>query len=200
MSGLILASTSASRRAILEAAGVAFTAMAPEVDEDAAKAKLLSAGAGPLDIAMQLADLKAIAVSRRHSGLVIGADQTLELGGALIDKPGDLAEARATLEALRGRTHRLHSAVVVASGGEALWRDVVTARLTMWPFSDAFLDRYLADQGDRVLSSVGAYLIEGRGIQLFEEIDGDHFAILGLPLLPLLNYLRAAAADRVESV
>ena len=199
MSGLILASTSASRRAILEAAGIAFTAIAPGVDEDAAKAGLLAADAGPLDVAVQLASLKAIAVSRLHSGLVIGADQTLELDGAMFDKPRDLAEARRTLEALRGRTHLLHSAVTVASGGEALWSDVVTAKLTMWPFSDGFLDRYLADQGDRVLSSVGAYLLEGRGIQLFEEIEGDHFAILGLPLLPLLNYLRAAAADQVEA-
>ena len=199
MSGLILASTSASRRAILDAAGVAFTAIAPDVDEDAAKAALLAAGAGPLDVAAELASLKAIAVSRLLSGLVIGADQTLELDGALFDKPRDLAEARRTLEALRGRAHRLHSAVAVASGGEVLWSEVVTARLTMWPFSDAFLDRYLADQGDAVLSSVGAYLIEGRGIQLFEKIEGDHFAILGLPLLPLLNYLRAVAADQVEA-
>ena len=199
MSGLILASTSASRRAILDAAGVAFRAIAPDVDEDAAKAALLAAGAGPLDVAAELASLKAIAVSRLLSGLVIGADQTLELDGALFDKPRDLAEARRTLEALRGRAHRLHSAVAVASGGEVLWSEVVTARLTMWPFSDAFLDRYLADQGDAVLSSVGAYLIEGRGIQLFEKIEGDHFAILGLPLLPLLNYLRAVAADQVEA-
>lgn len=199
MSGLILASTSAPRGAILSAAGVIFSVVAPGVDEDPVKAQLLAAGAGPRDIAAELAGLKAVAVSRLHRGLVVGADQTLDLDGALFDKPRDLCQARRTLEALRGRTHLLHSAVTVASGGAALWSEVVTARLTMWPFSDAFLDRYLAEQGEQVLSSVGAYLIEGRGIQLFETIEGDHFSILGLPLLPLLTYLRAAAAGEAEA-
>lgn len=190
MTPLILASTSASRHALLRAAGMAFEAVAPGIDEHGPKATLLDAGASPRDIALALATLKAQSVSRRRAGLVLGADQTLDLDGALFDKPVDLADARKTLVSLRGKTHALHSAAVVARGGAVLWSTVATARLTMWPFDDAFLNAYLEDQGAAVLSSVGAYLLEGRGIQLFSLIEGDYFGILGLPLLPLLAFLR----------
>lgn len=197
MSRLILASTSTSRQSILRAAGLVFDAVAPGVDEDVLKAGLLAEGAGPRDIALALATEKALAVSRRTPGPVIGADQTLDLDGALFDKPADMAAARQTLTRLRGRTHVLHSAVVVADGGEIRWSLVDSPRLAVRAFSDAFLDDYLAGQGERVLSSVGAYLIEGAGIQLFDHIDGDHFAILGLPLLPLLNFLRSGPGHEV---
>jgi septum formation protein len=187
---VVLASKSAARRAVLEAAGVPYAAAAAGVDEDAVKASLLADGAGPRDIADALAELKAIRVSRKREGLVIGADQTLDLDGALYDKAADLAEARARLQLLRGRTHRLHAAVVVAKDGAPIWREVVTAKLAMRDASDAFLDDYLAREGEAILGSVGCYRLEGPGAQLFSRIDGDYFAILGLPLLGLLDLLR----------
>ena len=192
MTGLTLASGSVSRRAVLTAAGVSFDWMSPGVDETAVKTEQLGAGASPQNIAEVLAGLKAVAVSRERPGLVVGADHTLDLDGYLFDKPHDLAGAKATLTALRGTTHRLHSAVAVARAGAVVWRHCETAVLTMWAFDDAFVDRYLADQGETVLSSVGAYLLEGQGIQLFETIEGDYFSILGLPLLPLLRFLRSS--------
>ena len=123
-------------------------------------------------------------------GFVIGSDQTLDLDGALYDKAEDLAAARARLQLLRGRTHRLHSAVVVARDGAPIWREVVTASLTMRDFSDAFLEAYLANEGEAALGSVGCYRLEGAGAQLFSKIEGDYFAILGLPLMGLLDLLR----------
>ena len=191
---VVLASTSASRRAVLTGAGVPFTATSPGVDEDTAKAALIGEGAGPRDVADALAELKAVRVSARTEGLVIGADQTLDLDGALFDKAATLAEARERLQALRGRPHKLHAGVVVAQGGQPIWREVQTSTLWMRPFTDAFLDDYLAREGDALLGSVGCYRLEGLGAQLFSRIEGDYFAILGMPLIGLLDLLRRHGA------
>jgi len=187
---IILASQSAARRAVLTGAGVAHEAVVAGVDEDAAKAVLLTEGAGPRAVADALAEQKAIAVSATRAGIVIGADQTLDLDGELYDKAVDLAAARARLKLLRGRTHKLHSAVVVAQDGATIWREVVSASLTMRDFSDAFLEAYLAEEGPHALGSVGCYRLEGPGAQLFSKIEGDYFAILGLPLMGLMELLR----------
>jgi septum formation protein len=194
MMAVTLASTSAARRAVLSAAGVQFEMLSPGVDEDAAKASLAAEGLSPRDTADALAELKALKVSHRRGGLVIGADQTLDLDGELIDKAPTMLAARERLLSLRGRRHKLHSAVVVALDGAPIWREVATATLTVRPFSDAFLDRYLAAEGEELLWSVGCYRLEGLGAQLFERIDGDYFAILGLPLLGLLDLLRRYGA------
>jgi septum formation protein len=188
---LILASKSAARRSVLDGAGVPYEALVAGVDEDAVKQALLAEGHGARDVADALAELKALKVSKaRPDAFVIGADQTLEFEGRLYDKAGTLEEARARLIELRGAPHRLHSAVVVARGGEAIWREVSTATLVMRNFSDAFLDDYLAREGEELLGSVGCYRLEALGAQLFSRIDGDYFAILGLPLLGLLDLLR----------
>ncbi len=187
---IVLASTSASRAALLEAAGVAFEAVAPGVDEDAAKASLLEQGASPRDVADALAELKAVKVSQRRPGLVLGADQTLELDDVLFDKAADIADARAKLLSLRGRTHRLHAASVLARDGVPIWREVRAAAMTMRPFSDAFLDAYLQREGEAALSAVGGYWFEGFGVQLFSAVKGDDATIRGLPLLGLLDVLR----------
>jgi len=189
-----LASSSRARASVLAGAGVVFETAAPGVDEDAVKAGLIAEGAPPRDIADALAELKAVRVSMKRPGLVIGADQTLDLGGSLVDKAESPAEARARLLELRGRSHTLHSGVVVAKDGAAIWREVKSARLTMRSFSDEFLDRYLDREGDVLLSSVGCYRLEGEGVQLFDRIDGDYFTILGLPLLGLLEFLRLHGA------
>lgn len=192
---VILASTSAARRALLTAAGVVHEAMSPGVDEDAAKVALLADGATPREIADALAELKAVRISARRPGaLVIGADQTLDFDGRLFDKASTLDEARARLRLLRGQSHRLHSAVVVARDGQPIWREVPSARLTMRPFSDAFLEAWLARQGEAVLGSVGCYRLEDEGVQLFSSIEGDYFTILGLPMLGLLDLLRRHGA------
>jgi septum formation protein len=188
--GVVLASKSAARRAVLEGAGVPFEVAVAGVDEDAVKASLLADGATPRDIADALAELKAIRVSRSRPDLVIGADQTLELDGQLYDKAETVEEARARLKLLRGKPHKLHSAVVVAKEGTPIWREVVTATLTMRDFSDDFIDDYLAREGEAALGSVGCYRLEDLGAQLFSRIEGDYFAILGLPLLGLLELLR----------
>ena len=187
---VILASKSAARRAVLDGAGVTYEATVAGVDEDAVKASLLAEGAGPRDVADALAELKAIGVSRSRPGLVIGSDQTLDLDGQLYDKAEDVSAARDRLKLLRGKTHRLHSAVVVARDGAPIWREVVTASLTMRDFSDTFLEAYLATEGEAALGSVGCYRLEGPGAQLFSRIEGDYFAILGLPLMGLLDLLR----------
>jgi septum formation protein len=187
---VILASKSAARRAVLDGAGVVYEATVAGVDEETVKTSLLAEGHGPRDIADALAELKAIRVSRAKPGFVIGSDQTLDLDGALYDKADDLDAARARLKLLRGRTHKLHSAVVVAKDGAPIWRDMVTCSLTMREFSDAFLEDYLAKEGPHALGSVGCYRLEGPGAQLFSKIEGDYFAILGLPLMGLLDLLR----------
>ena len=189
-SGIVLASKSAARRAVLDGAGVPYEAATAGVDEDAVKVGMLAEGANAREIADALAELKAIKISRSRTGFVVGADQTLEFEGELYDKAQTLAEARARLQALRGKPHKLHSAVVVAKDGAPIWREVVTATLTMRDFSDAFLDDYLAHEGDAALGSVGCYRLEGPGVQLFSKIDGDYFTILGLPLMGLLDLLR----------
>ncbi|MGZ5851663.1 MAG: Maf family nucleotide pyrophosphatase [Hyphomicrobium sp.] len=194
LSQIILASTSRARREMLAAAGVAFTVEAADVDEPAVRKTLLAAksAATPPQIADALARAKAEDVSQRHKGsLVIGGDQVLALGTELLTKAKDEAAARATLMKLRGMTHELHSAVALAVDGRVLWTHTGTARLKMRDFSDAFLEEYLTRAGDRVGQSVGAYELEGLGVQLFDKIEGDYFTILGLPLLPLLAELRA---------
>jgi len=192
---VVLASTSQVRAALLTGAGVAHEAVGSGVDEDEAKRRLLASGAAPREIAGHLAEAKALKVSRaRPDAIVIGADQTLDLDGELHDKAGDLREARRRLLALRGRAHRLHCAVVAARGGESVWRLTESPRLEMRDFSDEFLDGYLARNGAAALASVGCYQLEGEGAQLFERIEGDYFAILGLPLLPLLGFLRGQGA------
>lgn len=192
---VVLASGSAARRRLLADAGVAFEVRRPGVDEDAAKASLLAEGLGPREVADALAELKAVKVSAAEpDALVIGADQTLDLDGALLSKPADMAAAREQLLALRGRAHRLHSAVVVARGGAPIWREVKTARMQVRPFSDAFLGAYLEQEDAAVLESVGGYRIEGLGAQLFAAAEGDTPTIMGLPLWGLLDLLRRHGA------
>ncbi len=187
---IILASGSASRRALLSGAGVEATAIKPNVDEDAAKATLRQAGVSVRDQAMHLAELKAIKVSRAHSGLVIGGDQMLSFDGKAFDKPVDLEAAAAQLRLLSGASHRLETALVIAQDGQPVWRHLARPKLTMRALSEAFIADYVDTCGETLLSTVGGYQLEGRGAQLFTQIEGDYFSILGLPLLPLLDYLR----------
>jgi len=188
---LILASASAARATMLRQAGLDFDVVPARIDETEIKRGLQAEGAGPREAAEALAELKA----RRGTppsdpSFVIAADQMLACEGRWYDKPAGPAAAREQLRALRGRTHDLVSAVVVARNGGIIWRHIDTARMTMRDFSDAFLDAYLAQAGDSVLQSVGCYQLEGLGVQLFSRIQGDFFTILGLPLLPLLDFLR----------
>ncbi len=189
---IILASQSASRRAMLAAAAVPFEAMTPGVDEDAAKAALRADGLDARDLADALAELKALRLSRRMPGvLVLGCDQTLSLDdGSMIDKATDRADAEAILRRLSGRVHHLHSAAVIAFNGEAIWRHVERVRMTVRPLSDAFIAAYLDGDWDECRWCVGCYRIEGPGAQLFSKVEGSQFAIQGLPLLPLLDFLR----------
>ena len=189
-----LASKSPARAQLLANAGVVFETVSPGVDEQAVKEGLLAEGTCPRDMADALAELKATKVSRRRGGLVIGADQTLDLDGGLMDKAPDMATVREHLTALRGKRHMLHAAVVVALDGAPIWREVVTTTLTVRSFSDEFLDQYLAAEGEALLGSVGCYRLEGLGVQLFDRIDGDYFAILGMPLTGLLDLLRRHGA------
>jgi septum formation protein len=176
---------------MLEAAGVLFETVEAELDEEAAKGGLWGAGFDARGVAEELAQLKALSVSGGGGDLVLGSDQTLERGdGTLLGKPASRDEARGQLASLRGGTHRLHSAAVVAEAGEAIWWHCETVTLTMRAFSDSFLEEYLDREYEQIRWSVGGYRIEGPGAQLFERIEGSHFAILGMPLIPLLGYLR----------
>jgi septum formation protein len=188
---LILASQSRARREMLEQAGVPFEAALPELDEDAAKAGLAGAGFDPRGVAEELAQLKALSVAAAPGDLVLGSDQVLELeDGFMLSKPESREEALDQLLVLSGRTHFLHSAAVIAEDGEGVWWSSETVELTMRPLSGAFLEDYLDREYESVRWSVGGYRIEGMGAQLFDRIDGSHFAVLGMPLLPLLAYLR----------
>jgi len=190
---IILASGSTARHDMLARAGVAFGVRPARVDETAIKAALLAEGLAPFDIADALAEAKAMQVSNRNAdAVVIGSDQVLELDGVIFDKPRDMDQARRHLEALRGKRHRLLSAAVIAINGRPVWRKVGVGRLEMKPFSDRFLDNYLARIGEDVLTTVGCYKLEDIGVRLFSAIEGDWFTILGMPLIDVLNYLEQA--------
>ena len=183
-----LASTSLIRQRLLRASGVDFTVRPPDVDEGAVKRQEKLA---PPQLACKLAEVKALAVSAKAAGsLVIGADQVLAIEGRALDKPRDAEEAREHLMLLRGKTHILHTAVACSRNNVILWVHSEDARLTMRDFSDAMLDRHIARAGHDITSSVGAYKIESEGVQLFSRIEGSYFAILGLPILSLLEFLR----------
>jgi len=188
---VVLASGSRTRAQLLQAVGLVVTIDPAGVDEDEVKVSMKADAASVSDIAQALADLKAARQSARHPGaLVIGADQMLDCNGTWFDKPPNLHHARAQLAVLSGRTHHLHTAAAVARDGRLIWRHMTRPALTMRKLSESFLDDYVAREGDDLLGSVGAYRLEGRGAQLFTDIRGDYFSILGLPLLPLLDFLR----------
>ncbi|MER8415502.1 Maf-like protein [Mesorhizobium sp. M0870] len=192
---LILASGSPFRKAMLVNAGVDVEAVPADVDERALEGPLQDSGVSPEDVALVLAEAKATEVSERRPGaLVLGCDQTLSLGDEVFHKPADMEGARRHLLALSGKTHQLNSAAVLVRDGKVLWRHVGIASMTMRKLDPAFIGRHLARVGAKALGSVGAYQIEGEGIQLFEKIEGDHFTIVGLPLLPLLAELRTLGA------
>jgi septum formation protein len=195
MARIILASESPTRIAMLKAAGVAFAAMPSRIDERLVEAPLLAAEKPPGEIALALAEAKATGIGKAdRSAYVIGADQTLDLNGRHFVKPQTLEEARSQLMMLSARSHTLHSAVVGVHQGTVELRHLDSAVLTMRPLTPAEIDAYLDRVGEAALLSVGAYQIEGPGIQLFDDIAGDYFSILGLPLLPLLKWLREAGA------
>lgn len=195
---LVLASASTARAGILEAAGVSFVSRPADMDEAALKAKLRADQADPGTAAIALATAKAVAISANvPDALVLAADQILVMDKDWFDKPPDRMAARRQLRRLRGRAHDLVTGVVGACDGLVVWDYVETAHLVMRPFSDAFLDRYLSQAGETILSSVGAYRLEGLGAQLFERIDGDFFTILGLPLWPVLDFLRGHGVLRI---
>lgn len=187
---VILASGSASRKSLLENAGVNAKCIKPSVDEDAAKMAFRAEAMSVRDQAMRLAEMKAMKVSLQNEGLVIGGDQMLALDKEAFDKPVDLDGARDHLTKLSGKTHTLETAIVACENGRPVWRFLARPRLTMRRLTPEFIDAYVAEVGEPLLSTVGAYQLEGLGAQLFTDIEGDYFSILGLPLLPLLDYFR----------
>jgi septum formation protein len=194
---LILASASKIRRTVLENAGLAFTVAAASVDEDEIKRAMQASGSSAELTAEALAETKANRVSARHDGaLVLGCDQMLDLDGTWFDKPADRAHAFAHLKAFSNKTHRLVCGAVVSRNGSRIWSHVSVARLTVRPLSDAFINDYLDTVGPSVFASVGAYQLEGIGAQLFTRIEGDYFTVLGLPLLPILGFLRGHGVVR----
>ncbi len=190
-SELILASASASRQMLMRNAGLTFSSIPAQIDERAIDTKLEQEGAAPEVIALELAKAKAIAVSLLHpEAFVIGSDQTMSLGDRIYHKAKDMAQAHANVLSLSGKTHRLNCGVALAKNGTVIWDTVSIAKMTVRELSADYVSRYLERSGSQVLSSVGAYQLEGEGIQLFSSIEGDYFTILGLPLLPLLAQLR----------
>lgn len=187
---IILASGSQIRRQILDGAGVDYSVKISRLDEAAIKISMLEQGAHPHDIAEALAKAKAMKISREAHGLIIGADQVMVMDGRLYDKPKDLAEARRRLLAMRGKAHYLMGAVVICENGQPIWRHRSKTTLHVRDFSPEFLDEYISLEGEGLLHTVGAYKFEGRGAQLFSKVEGDFFSILGLSLLPVLDYLR----------
>lgn len=192
---IVLASSSQTRRKLLAQTGLYFKTAKPSVDESIIKTRLKEAGASAAQVADTLAESKAENIAAILPGAhVIGADQMLDCDGLWFDKPADGAAAKAHLQALRGKTHHLVTAAVIAHEGRIIWRRTEIAKMTMRPFSDEFIDQYLAKAGDGALHSVGAYALEGAGAQLFDKVEGDFFSILGLPLIPLLGALRESGA------
>lgn len=189
---LILASGSTIRAEMLRNAGVEVETQVARVDEATIKGSMLAENARPRDIADTLAEMKARRVAMKHpEALVLGADQVLVCDGQLFDKPETVEEARAHLKTLRGKAHELLSAAVIFENGTPVWRHIGRAQLMMREFSDEFLDAYVAEQGDDLLTTVGAYKLEGVGAQLFSRVQGDYFSVLGLPLLEVLEFLRS---------
>lgn len=190
MGDIILASGSESRRALLAGAGVEAQIIKPNVDEDSARNAMRAEHVAVRDQAMQLAEMKALKISQREAGLVIGGDQMLNLDGVAFDKPKDLEGAKQHLRALSGKAHYLETAIVAFENGRCVWRHLARPRLTVRTLSDAFIVDYVDQCGEQLLKTVGAYQLEGLGAQIFSRIEGDYFSILGLPLLQLLDYLR----------
>lgn len=192
---IILASKSPFRAMLLRNSGVKFTTQSANIDERAVEAPLYNSGATPEDVALVLAEAKAIDVSESNpSALVIGSDQTLSLGDEVLHKPENMEAARRQLLKLSGQAHHLNSAIVLVRDGETVWRHVSVARMTLRDLDPGFIGRHLSRVGDVALQSVGAYQFEGEGVQLFEKVEGDYFTIVGLPLLPLLAELRREGA------
>ncbi len=195
---LTLASKSEARASLLRGAGLTINIAPPGVDEDALKLAMRAEALSPKDQAEYLAEMKAVKVSAAKPGLVLGGDQMLSLDGEGFDKPQSLDEAAHRLHQFQGKMHHLETAIVIAENGEAIWRHVSRPRLTMRALGADEIDAYLKTVGEDVLASVGAYKLEGPGVQLFSAIEGDYFSILGLPLLPLLGFLRGReTADRI---
>ncbi len=190
MQKLVLASVSPFRKILLENAGLTFSAIAAAIDERAIERDLQHPKPAPGALAMELAKAKALDIAAAPGTHVIGSDQTLSQAERLFHKPATMAEARQHLMAFSGQTHQLDSAVVIACDGKIIWSHLASARMSVRPLTEGFIDRYLAQVGDKALKSVGAYQLEGEGIQLFERIEGDYFTIIGLPMLPLLGKLR----------
>ncbi len=188
---LILASSSPFRRMLMDNAGLRFEAHPARIDERAIEAPLAESGASPQDVALALAQAKAMDVAAHYpDAIVLGSDQTMSLGERVYHKPAHRDEAKNHLLSLSGKTHQLNSAIVLVRGAEVLWRNISEARLTVRDLSEGFVESYLDRVGDKAFQSVGAYQLEGEGVQLFSAIEGDYFTIIGLPLLPLLAELR----------